>query len=219
VFHLGRPLYAFRAVIGLRTSWMSREIVAFGGFAFLAVGYAIVSITGAGSAALRDLLGTAVAATGLIGIACSVLIYHATKKAWWTVSITGFKFFMTAALLGIASTILLVSSRELAAQLSHVVVAASAIKLAGELTVLVHLRDKRYTELKRSAVLLVNDLRRWSIGRIAALVLGGIVLPIAGPPSLTRAVISLGLLVTGELLERTLFFAAASSPGMPKGVR
>src|SRR5690606_19348822 len=26
VFHLGRPLYAFRAFIGLRRSWMSREI-------------------------------------------------------------------------------------------------------------------------------------------------------------------------------------------------
>ena len=26
MFHLGRPLYAFRAVLGLRTSWLSREI-------------------------------------------------------------------------------------------------------------------------------------------------------------------------------------------------
>ena len=32
-FHLGRPLYAFRAVLGLRHSWLSREIVAFGAFA------------------------------------------------------------------------------------------------------------------------------------------------------------------------------------------
>ena len=31
--HLGRPRYAFRAVIGLRHSWLSREIVAFGAFA------------------------------------------------------------------------------------------------------------------------------------------------------------------------------------------
>src|SRR4029079_6791991 len=33
VFHLGRPKYAFRAVIGLRTSWLSREVLAFGWFA------------------------------------------------------------------------------------------------------------------------------------------------------------------------------------------
>src|SRR5690606_40142196 len=31
-FHIGRPQYAFRAFIGLRTSWMSREIIAFGAF-------------------------------------------------------------------------------------------------------------------------------------------------------------------------------------------
>jgi formate dehydrogenase iron-sulfur subunit len=219
VFHLGRPLYAFRAVIGLRTSWMSREIVAFGLFAFLAMGYAVVSITGVGPVSLRDVLGNAVAVTGFVGIACSVLIYHATRRAWWTVSITGFKFFMTAALLGIASTILLVSDLNVAAQLSRLVVAASTIKLVGELAVLVHLRDKRYTDLKRSAVLLISDLRHWSVARVIALVLGGIVLPNAGAPSMPAAVMSLGLLVIGELLERTLFFAAASTPGMPKGVR
>jgi Fe-S-cluster-containing dehydrogenase component/DMSO reductase anchor subunit len=219
VFHLGRPLYAFRAVIGLRTSWMSREIVAFGLFAFLAMGYALVSITGAGTAASRDLLGNAVAVTGFVGIACSVLIYHVTRRAWWTASITGFKFFMTAALLGIASTIVLVESQDVAAKLSSLVVTASVIKLLGELAILVHLRDKRYTDLKRSAVLLVVDLRHWSVARVFALVLGGIVLPSAGAPSLPRSLISLGLLVIGELLERTLFFAAASTPGMPKGVR
>ncbi len=41
VFHLGRPLYAFRAVLGLRHSWLSREIVAFGLFAGLATAYSM----------------------------------------------------------------------------------------------------------------------------------------------------------------------------------
>ena len=40
VFHLGRPQYAFRAVLGLRHSWLSREIVVFGLFAALACLYA-----------------------------------------------------------------------------------------------------------------------------------------------------------------------------------
>jgi len=34
ILHLGRPQYAFRAIIGLRSSWLSREILAFGVFAF-----------------------------------------------------------------------------------------------------------------------------------------------------------------------------------------
>lgn len=40
VLHLGRPRYAYRAVLGLRHSWLSREILAFGVFAGLAVVYA-----------------------------------------------------------------------------------------------------------------------------------------------------------------------------------
>src|SRR6185437_2256121 len=40
VLHLGRPRYAYRAVLGLRTSWLSREILAFGLFACAAVVYA-----------------------------------------------------------------------------------------------------------------------------------------------------------------------------------
>ena len=40
--HLGRPLLAYRAVLGLRHSWLSREIVAFGVFAKLAAIYAAV---------------------------------------------------------------------------------------------------------------------------------------------------------------------------------
>ncbi len=38
--HLGRPQYAWRAVLGLRHSWLSREIVAFGAFAPLGAWHA-----------------------------------------------------------------------------------------------------------------------------------------------------------------------------------
>jgi Fe-S-cluster-containing dehydrogenase component len=40
LLHLGRPWLAFRAVLGLRHSWLSREILAFGLFAKLAMAYA-----------------------------------------------------------------------------------------------------------------------------------------------------------------------------------
>jgi Fe-S-cluster-containing dehydrogenase component/DMSO reductase anchor subunit len=225
VFHLGRPLYAFRAVLGLRTSWMSREIVAFGLFAIFAMTYAFVCL-GRPPGALADLLESVVAALGVVGVACSVLIYHATRKAWWSASLTGFKFFMTTALLGVATTLTTLATAgapaEMVAQLCRLLAIASAVKLVGELAVLVHLRDKRYTELRRSALLLVRDLRRWTFARFVALAIGGIVLPVAsalGGPSNAHVGASLVLLVIGELLERTLFFAAASAPGMPKGVR
>jgi len=247
VFHLGRPLYAFRAVIGLRTSWMSREIVAFGGFAMLAIVYAGAAFVpvdwrfGPELAALRGALGWIVAALGVIGIGCSVLIYHATRKAWWTASISGFKFFMTAAVLGLATTqVTLAAAQATGAAdraalgslgdgaLPLLVIAACAIKAAGELAVFVHLRDKRYTELKRSALVLVRDLRGLTIARFTALVIGGVVLPLVGlggglgsaaGGSLGLPIATLVLLLGGELIERTLFFAAARSPGMPGAMR
>ena len=226
VFHLGRPLYAFRAVIGLRTSWMSREIVAFGLFAMLAVAYAATTLFDV-APGLREALGATVAGVGVVGIACSALIYHATRRAWWTLSVTGFKFVMTAVVLGLATSTVTLSAAgteltgDLVATLSRLVVIASIVKALGELTVFVHLRDKRYTELRRSAVLLTRDLRHWTVARFVALAAGGIAVPlvIVRGPSLGLAIASLVLLLAGELFERALFFAAASAPGMPKGLR
>ena len=104
IFHLGRPLYAFRALIGLRTSWMSREILAFGIFAPLAILYAASFwLSSMIAPDVQRALGTAVATVGVLGVACSVLIYHATRRAWWNAPATGFKFFMTAAVLGLAT--------------------------------------------------------------------------------------------------------------------
>ena len=39
LLHLGRPLYAYRAVLGVRHSWLSREVVTLGLFAKLAAAY------------------------------------------------------------------------------------------------------------------------------------------------------------------------------------
>jgi DMSO reductase anchor subunit len=244
VMHLGRPLYAFRALLGLRTSWMSREILAFGLFAPLAVAYALACfarerlgalLTEDGALRVEEALRASVAATGVAGIICSVLIYHATRRAAWSASVTGFRFFMTAVLLGVATTILTfacgsaahhddaarASVGHLVEMLARVLVAASVLKASGELVFLRHLRHKRYTQEKRTAALMTRDLARHTLARFAALAMGGMLLPLgcmSQAPELACAVASFALLVVAELLERTLFFAAASSPGMPGGL-
>ena len=245
VFHLGRPLYAFRAILGLRTSWMSREILAFGLFAPLAIAYAaacfghaqLATTLSEGTATrIQDALRATVAFTGIVGVSCSVLIYHVTRRAFWNATATGFKFFMTAALLGLSTTILTFSvatalTRDamlnstvstLLCGLSRVLVAASLTKLLGELAFFSHLRDKRHTDAKRAAILMVRDLGGYTAARFALLVLGGGLLPLlcwSGSISVAAAGASLALLLMGEFVERTLFFAAASSPGMPGGLR
>jgi Fe-S-cluster-containing dehydrogenase component/DMSO reductase anchor subunit len=238
ILHLGRPQYAFRALIGLRTSWMSREILAFGLFAPLAMAYAAASYFSGHPLALLalDPLRAAVAITGAAGVFCSVLIYHATRRAAWSAPLTGFKFGLTAALLGLATTVLTFTAgaeylldaaarapvAPLVRFLLRALVVATAIKAAGELAVLRHLRDKRYSEMKRTAVLMTTDLARHTFGRFFLLGVGGILLPLvasrlASPMSLPVAALSFTALLFAELLERVLFFASVPSPGMPGG--
>ena len=233
MLHLGRPLYAFRALLGLRRSWMSREILVFGLFAPLAILYA-ASFWVARAAAFQGALRGTVAGVGIAGVLCSVLIYHATRRAWWSAPTTAFKFFLTAGILGLATTGLTLSIGEntldsadrtpaflaVATALVRLLIAAVVVKGVGELLPIRHLRDARYTELKRTAVLLTRDLRGHMVARFALLAAGTLAaaFQLAHPLSIVGATVTLALLLAGELLERTLFFAAVSSPGMPQGL-
>ena len=121
VLHLGRPRYAFRAVLGLRHSWLSREILAFGVFAGLAVVYAAwtwaesagwldraggAGLPAAGPPAEAGLgwwLGWGVALSGAVGVLCSVMVYDYTKRDFWNGPATAGRFFLTTAVLGLAA--------------------------------------------------------------------------------------------------------------------
>jgi Fe-S-cluster-containing dehydrogenase component/DMSO reductase anchor subunit len=237
VFHLGRPLYAFRALLGLRTSWMSREILAFAIFAKLAVAAAVVPWLGAaaGFRAATDAIEVACAAAGLAGVACSVLVYHVTRRPWWSLESTGFKFLMTTVVLGLCTTRVTFSAgvaglHDAAASLAVAPVLQAAarlgalavlVKLAGELASLRHLRERRLTALKRSALLMTGDLRGYTTARFAFGVAGAAALLLSASSAVSPAwaAVALALLVVGEILERTLFFAAASWPSMPGGLR
>jgi DMSO reductase anchor subunit len=178
-----------------------------------------------------------VALTGIAGVFCSVMIYHVTLRRFWAGWNTGLKFFGTAVLLGAATSATIaalsgMSQPELApllpyalGTLLHVVLFSTGFKLAHELSLLLHLGDKQQNELKRSALLLTHDLRELGLLRLVCGVLGGLILPaitlwsldVTGVDGLVSvlSLVSLVLLVCGELLERSLFFAAVSAPRMP----
>jgi Fe-S-cluster-containing dehydrogenase component/DMSO reductase anchor subunit len=229
--HLGRPLLAWRALLGLRRSWISREILVFGLF----VGAASLHAAAVAplpaplaplAAPLRPLapaLGDAAALLGLAGVICSVMLYAVTHRAWWSGPRTALRFLGTTALGGAALLHLVAvvtGARALADGLALAVGIFAAAKLGGELGVLAHLRDHRHGELKRSALLLVTQLRRPLGLRVALALGGGVVAPLAayhtaGPARVVWAAIALAALLAGELLERRFFFAAASAPRMP----
>ncbi len=245
--HLGRPQYAWRAVIGLRHSWLSREIVVFGAFAGAAILYAAGSWFGFESLDLGPLMhevaGWSVAAFGLCGVFCSVMIYAFTQRTFWSFPLTATRFVLTTVLLGIAATWvtllalavinngpvtqLLIRRGDLACQALMIV---AVTKLGFEALIFRHLLRKQTTSLKRSALLMTGPLIRWTQARFACGVLGGVLMPAVlrsligevAPSSLsmlaTSAVLFLACLA-GELLERYLFFAAVASPRMPGTLR
>lgn len=245
--HLGRPQFAYRAIIGLRHSWLSREIVAFGLFAAAAVSYSAVVWWPGGTSERLAILGGVVLMTGMIGLLCSAMIYVFTQREYWNFSRTVSRFLMTGLILGLATTWLalllttVVSQNDRVPQLlarvgpalAWSLMAATAFKLLWEAALFLHLFDRRNSPMKRSARLMVGPLASPLLMRFAAGLLGGIVMPgfllLNSHPAAALPMIDLkqGVIVgmlfaaclLGELMERYLFFAAVSAPRMPGGLR
>lgn len=241
--HLGRPLYAFRGILGLKHSWLSREILAFGVFAGAAQVYAGLTWF-AGSLlpnweAWQPAAGWLVSTLGAVGIFCSIMIYVFTKREFWSFEATTAKFVLTAAVLGIASTLVVIfvlnltvnsaATNLLLAQagplLSKALIAASAIKLTFEASIFRYLLRRQNSPLKRSALLMSGELSSVTLARFACGLLGGILMPLFLLNHQTQPVqnLTLSLIViilfiaclAGELLERYLFFSAVAAPRMP----
>jgi DMSO reductase anchor subunit len=233
VLHLGRPLYAYRAIIGLRHSWLSREVLAFGLYAKLATAFVALDILRPGwlrmSAGLRPALLVGVVLSGLAGLASSVMVYHAVRRDFWHARYGGIKFAGTAIVLGLATALTALAIADVghlgavAAALS----AATVAKLGFEAWIVRGFATSERTTLRGTASLLRGALRsRAGLRRILGLA-GGVVLPAAAVAassggmlamSATAAVLALITSIGGELAERHLFFTAVVRPRMTGGL-
>jgi Fe-S-cluster-containing dehydrogenase component/DMSO reductase anchor subunit len=200
--HLGRPLGAWRVFLGLRTSWMSREAIAFGGFVGAAVAHCLALASGrfhvgplepllAQLSPLAPWLEWGALFMGIAGVICSVMIYAATRRSHWRASLTGLKFFGSVVVLGVATVNALTwtaawahadarmaSAPAVGRGLLALVLATSAAKLLIEVAALSHLRGRAHTVMKRAAILMVRDLRVVTLIRFVAGAIGGVVLPL-----------------------------------------
>jgi Fe-S-cluster-containing dehydrogenase component/DMSO reductase anchor subunit len=240
VLHLGRPLAAWKAVIGLRTSWLSREIVAFGVFALLAIFEAGRSWLGGIHAGQSRLAGVVVALSGLLGVFCSVMIYHDTQRVSWRGLPVALKFYGTTAVLGSATTLFVTTlqgllSPSLAAQgayqeltvfLSQLLIATNLGKLGSEVIVFRHLRSDRASSLRQTVLLLTGELAEITTARFLVGLVGGVLLPVAlvvqrpeaGLATLGVTVWIFVFVAAAELLERYLFSRSAAAARMPGGI-
>ena len=219
LFHLGRPLHAWKAFLGFRTSWLSREIVGFGAYAFACLASSIWLLPADMAPFLPPLRGFALAALVVLGIGalyCSIMVYVDTRRAFWRWSLTAPKFAATTLLLGLGTGFLF-SGRDQVVTVGLPMV--SVFKLALEAGfLLVHARNNDRSRNKRSALVMTRACSRTLAGRFTFGVGGGIIIPVLAlgfALPLSLKVIALGLCLAGEVLERVLFFEAVTPERMP----
>jgi Fe-S-cluster-containing dehydrogenase component/DMSO reductase anchor subunit len=232
--HLGRPLGAWRVFLGLRKSWLSREIIVFGVFATMALLYTVsLWFPQFATPTTQTGLGRATVASGLLGVFCSAMIYHDTRRDFWHLRFSAGKFFGTTALLGAASSLLVFAwtspSILVLPVLAGFTFCAGAAKLAVELPIFRRLEIEDFSPLYKTALLLdgpLGLLHRW---RMACGIIGGVALPaLLALQTLTSTIPSwfviaeaaciFALCLTGEFIERRLFFVAVQPVKMPGGV-
>jgi DMSO reductase anchor subunit len=206
--HLGRPIHAWKAMRGLRRSWLSREVLTLSLFAGAAGAFAGMLFFGMPG---RDVAGFATALAGLAGITCSARIYIVPARPAWFSGYTAAEFFSTALLLGPAFVRLLDPRVPEAVLLASV--AGGAAQLIVQSGKFLWLSQSEMFELRSSSVLLAGRLRALFVTRLLILIAAGIVIPMTGAsPSLMG--IAFVAALGGELLGRWLFFVSV----VPKNI-
>lgn len=206
--HLGRPVFAWRALRGLRRSWLSREVLALSAFAAVAALYAAILLLRLRGGPWAGLLTTF---CGVSGVLCSARIYLVRARPAWFSPYTVAEFFSTSLLLGPCFVRAMGVSH--APAVTWAIVAGGVAQLATQTLKFLWLSHSEQFELRASARLLSGRLRGLFLLRMALLIVAGVVLPLVAPSS-PRALAALLLALAGEFLGRWLFFVSV----VPKNV-
>jgi DMSO reductase anchor subunit len=224
--HLGRPQKAWRAFLGLRRSWLSREIIAFACFLLLAaVSFSAVLLHR--SPSITTPMLSCAAVFGVLGVFCSAMTYHVTQRECWRGEHSLGRFFSSMILLGSAgaSCASAFSSANDKA-FTFTLIIASVLKLSREQSFLrlcpddADLNDEIPATLRARSAFLI----RFRAGlvlrlRLACGWLGGVACPLLSllsPLDLQALTFTSVLLcLAGELAERFLFFRATAISRMP----
>jgi Fe-S-cluster-containing dehydrogenase component/DMSO reductase anchor subunit len=223
VLHLGRPLGAWRFFVGLRTSWMSREILAFG----MVSGASLLAVLLSWMLPQDSAWPLAAKATTVLGAAVavwtSVMIYADTRRPGWERMRVARCFLGGGASLGVSGGVLLAllcGAQQPAGILGWAAVAWRSALLAldewdrsrsrdagGDIARVFWFRDAVVPHA-RSARLALNAVA--SLCGIFVLYGGG------GKASVALAAASLAGTFLEEGLRRWLFFVGTPAPQMPR---
>ena len=206
--HLGRPVYAFRALKGLRRSWLSREVLSlslFAGAAGLFAGMLFFNLPARGIAGLLTCLA------GVAGVTCSARIYIVRARPAWFSGHTLAEFYATGLMLG-PMFVSALTGASAPTWVRYAGVSGGALQLITQLLKFLWLSRSETFELRGSSLLLSGRLRRLFVARLVLLAFAGVVLPLIGGGWKDAA--AFGLALCGEWLGRYLFFVSV----VPKNI-
>ena len=206
--HLGRPIYAWRAMRGLRTSWLSREVLGlslFAGIAAVFAGMLAINLPG------RTWIGLATAVFGAAGLTCSARIYVVRARPAWCSGYTIAEFFATALMLGP----LFVRAMPVSGTpwIAWMAAAGGAAQLITQTSKFLWLSHSETFELRASSRLISGRFRTLFLIRLGILLTAGIVAPLALHGS-AIAVAAFVLALAGEWVGRWLFFVTVVPKNM-----
>lgn len=186
VFHLGRPIYAYRAMKMWRRSWLSREVLFFALFAGFASCYSLWEWSGRPMPLpMKVALSSLVVIFGFAGVYSSARIYMVPARPSWNTPRTLVNFAATCFLLGplmaltvyawnakfmgISFPLSQADSLSIGKLLVIFILAAGFFQLFGILVKLFHMVYLDEPELKGSARLLMGRFRWPFLIRLASL--------------------------------------------------
>ena len=218
VFHLGQPLKAWRFFLGLRTSWLSREILAFSMFApipmaltaFALLPYfpklPIPEIVARFVPLAAQFTQISAWLLGITAVFTSVMIYHDTHRLLWRFKLSAARFFGTLA--SFATLGHLIAERTGSAAVLFII--AVVLKMAPEFQILKLGEDENepWSPDVHSARLQIGPLGVIMRARFACAMLAMIV-------AMIHPCVALPILLLAELFERQLFFQSVHAPKMP----
>ncbi len=244
IFHLGRPLYAYKALRMWKRSWLSREVLLFALFSKAGGLYAVLQLADhffdfkIPDAAMFA-LGAAVVLLGLSGVYASAKIYLVPARPAWNTIRTPLRFFLTGFMLGplfglstYSIYLLFHTSADMAVMQGPIRSFLAVSALAGFFQMIVLLARlfsfnlNETPESYGSNFLLIHRFKKTFITRLGLLVLGSFIFPFAIFASLQDgnlndgkfAVLTLvcfALSFAGELLGRYLFFVTVVPKNIP----
>ena len=196
--HLGRPIYAVRALKMWRRSWLSREVLLFTLFSCAAAAYSTGLWLG-----FRGIIGLGglTVVLGIAGVGASARLYLVPGRPAWNSPFTIVEFFLTSALLGSVAAMDLTGASALTQSgtllIGLATVFVSGLKLVWFVRADVH-------ELRGASILLFTVLSTRLLLRYTLLVIGLFLLPFAN----TRwAIAAIAItIIAGEFVGRHLFF-------------